>query len=60
MKLYVVPYGTNIRLRDEDGNTLVLKFHYIDGGYGYCTDKNDRSQYIAMWSDVEIAHEFVG
>ena len=39
MKLYDVPYGTNIRLRDDEGNALELKFHYIDGSYSYCTDK---------------------
>lgn len=55
MKLYDVPYNTNIRLRDEEGNVLDLKFHYIDGAYSYCTDENGNPIYIAMWTDVEIA-----
>ena len=55
MKLYDVPYGTKIQLRDNHGNSLILLFHYIDGAYGYCTDKNDRPQCFAVWSDVEIA-----
>ena len=54
MKLYAAPYGTNIRLQDEEGNTLDLKFHYLDGAYGYCTDKNGNPQHIALWADVEI------
>ena len=54
MKLYSVPYGSNILLRDEDGNTLSLRLHYLDGAYGYCTDKQDNLIHIALWTDVEI------
>lgn len=57
MKLYDVPYGTNIRLRDDEGNALDLKFHYIDGSYSYCTDKEGNPQHVAMWADVEITDE---
>jgi hypothetical protein len=54
MKLYVVPYNSDIQLRDADGNTLNLRFHYLDGTYGYCTDKNNNPVHIALWSDVEV------
>lgn len=57
MKLYDVPYGTNIRLRDDEGNALDLKFHYIDGLYSYCTDKEGNPQHVAMWADVEVIDE---
>ena len=54
MKLYDVPYGTNIRLQDDDGNTLDLKFHYLDGAYSYCTDKDGNVQHVVLWAEVEI------
>ena len=57
MKLYDLPYGTDFQLRDEDGNALRLRFHYIDGAYSYCTDKDGNSHHIAVWSDVEIVDE---
>lgn len=58
MKLYDLPYGTDFQLRDEDGNALRLRFHYIDGSYAYCTDKSNNPVHIAMWTDVEVDHEY--
>lgn len=57
MKLYAVPYDSDIKLQDEDGNALVLRFHYLDGAYGYCTDKHNNPIHVALWADVEIHNE---
>lgn len=54
MKLYAVPYGTNVRIRDADNNTLRVKFHYVDGMYTYCTDAQGNVINLALWADVEI------
>lgn len=57
MKLYSVPYNSDIQLRDDDGNTLNLRFHYLDGAYGYCTDKDNNPVHVVLWADVEMTHE---
>lgn len=54
MKLYEVERGSNIKLDDGEGNVLILKFHHVDGMYGYCTDQNGNVIHLAAWSDVEV------
>lgn len=54
MKLYEVPRGTDIVLRDEEGNELRLKYHKIDGAYAQCTDQKNNMVLIAAWVEVSI------
>lgn len=55
MKLYEVEMGSNIKLRDEEGNVLCLKFHHVDGMYSYCTDSKGNVINVAAWAEVEVA-----
>lgn len=57
MKLYDLPYGTKVQLKDKEGNTLDLTFHYIDGSSAYCVDNDGNPIHVAMWADVEVIDE---
>ena len=54
MKLYDVPSGTRIVVRDEDGNALRLTFHHLDGMFSYCTDDNGNVVHVAAAAEVEL------
>jgi len=49
MKLYDVPRNSRIRFGDAQ-----LLFHYIDGMYSLCTEKEGNDVHPAAWTEVEI------
>jgi antirestriction protein len=53
MKLYDVPRNTMIVLP----NSLVVKFHHIDGMYSVCTDAEGDLWHIAATTEVEIVKD---
>lgn len=56
-KLYEVPAGSRIRVKEKNLSNEVYKFFNLDGMYSYCTDKDDKVIHLAAWTDVEIVNE---
>lgn len=54
MKLYEVPKNTEIVLKDDEGNSLELLFHRLEGTHSYCTDKDGNVISLDSWTEVEI------
>lgn len=54
MKLYEVPFGTKIRLRDAEGNLLIFTFEKLDGMFAVCRDEQGNVDTFAAWANVEI------
>lgn len=54
MKLYDVPRGTRIVVRDEEGNALRLTFHHLDGMFSYCEDDHGNVVHVAAAAEVEL------
>lgn len=57
MKLYDVPRGMRVVVRDNHGNEIRLVFDHIAGAIAMCLLGNGTPVGISAWTEVELDKE---